>query len=149
VENIQRLERHRREHRAPRPIVACSLTRCAANIGELEGFYDGWIRNAGGAIIRGYNDYCGLLPADTLLPSTPSIREPCRRLRTRLMLLADGTAALCAQDVRGTVKLGNWATESLREIWSGPALKRVQEAHARLELEPLPACQRCGEWSRP
>lgn len=147
--NIDRLERTRREHRTPQPIVACSLTRCAATIGDMEAFFDDWIRQLGTAVIHGYNDYCGALPPDTLLPTVAPFREPCRRLATRLMLLADGTVALCGQDVRGEVRLGDWATESLRAIWSGPALGTIRRAHERMGLEPLPLCRRCCEWNRP
>jgi hypothetical protein len=149
VGNVERLEQARRKRESARPLLVCSLTRCEGTIKELEAFYDSWIPKIGSAIIRGHNDYCGLLPADTLLPSTPSVRESCRRLATRLCLLADGTVALCAQDVAGSVRLGNWVTEPLREIWAGRPLATVRAAHGDLNLEALPLCARCREWSRP
>ena len=147
--NIERLENARRETRAPRPIVACALTRCAATIGEIEAFFDDWIRRVGTAVIHGYNDYCRRLPPDTLLSTVTSFRRPCRRLATRLMLLADGTVGLCGQDVNGEVRLGDWRSESLRAIWSGAALAQVRQAHARGDLEAFPLCRRCSEWNRP
>jgi hypothetical protein len=111
IGNVERLEQARRTRELPRPVLVCSLARCAGTIKELEAFYDSWIPRIGSAVIRGYNDYCGLLPRDSLLPSTPSVREACRRLTTRLCLLADGTAALCAQDHGGSVPVGNWVTQ--------------------------------------
>jgi hypothetical protein len=149
VANVERIERLRRDRESPQPIVVCSMTRSAATIKEMEGFYDHWIQKVGSAVIHGYNDYCRELSADTLLPATASVREPCHRLATRLMLLADGGVALCAQDIRGTVGLGNWTGESLREIWAGDRLRQVRQAHRELRLEPLPLCLRCTEWSRP
>jgi hypothetical protein len=149
VANVERLEGARRKRESPRPVLACSLTRCAGTIKDVEGFYDFWIPKIGSAIIRGYNDYCGMLSPDTLLPSTPSVRESCRRLASRLTLLADGRVALCAQDVAGTVVTGNWITQSLGEIWNGAALGQARTAHGRRALEAFPLCARCTEWSRP
>lgn len=147
--NVERLERVRVERMVPQPIVVCSQTRCAATLGELETFHDTWIKATGGAVIRGYNDYCGLLPADSLLPIGPPLRGPCRRLASRLMLLADGRVALCGQDLRGERPLGNWVTGRVSEVWSGAALRGLRAAHGRVELESLPLCQRCHEWFRP
>lgn len=148
-ENIDRVESTRRQQGKPQPIVACSLTRCAATISEIEGFFDDWICNIGTSVIRGFNDYCGTFPTDTLLSTVPSERQPCCRLETRLMLLADGTVALCAQDFRGEHPLGNWTRQDLQDIWTGETLKRVRRAHASLNLEPVPMCQKCNEWNRP
>ncbi|MBP7747990.1 MAG: radical SAM protein [Phycisphaerae bacterium] len=148
VANVERLEALRRERKAPEPLVVCSLTRCAATMDELERFYDHWIQKVGSAVITGYNDYGGLLPADTLLRATPDLREPCRRLATRMMLLADGTVALCGQDCGGEVRMGNWVTEGVGAAWGGARLVAVREAHRGLNLESLPICERCAEWSR-
>jgi hypothetical protein len=149
VANVELLERTRRERRSPQPVIVCSLTRCGATIGELEGFYDHWIQKVGSAMITGYRNYCGELAADTLLPSMPTEREPCRRLATRLTLLADGGIALCDNDFRGAGCIGNWMRESLRDVWAGESLRMMREAHRQGELEALPACVRCTEWSRP
>ncbi len=149
VANVDRLEQARRQRQIPQPLIVCSLTRCERTLSELESFYDRWIQKVGSAVIRGYNDYCGRLPPDNLLPSTPDVRQPCRRLTSRLTLLADGTVALCHQDYRGELRLGNWREQSLREIWNGPRLGEVRRRHEEGRLEPLPACGRCTEWSRP
>jgi hypothetical protein len=147
--NIARIEQARAQRLAPQPIVACSLTRCAPTIQEMEGFFDDCIRKYGSALIRGYNAYCGSLPADTLLPTIPWVREPCRRLPTRLVLLADGSAVACGQDFRGDLRVGDWTRESLDEIWGGKTLADIRQRHATLSLGALPLCQRCSEWFRP
>lgn len=149
IQNVDRLEQRRRRELRPRPIVLCSLTRCAGTLGELEAFYDTWVHELGGAVLQGYNDYCGRLPADTLLPTTPLVRGPCRRLDRRLLLLADGRVARCGQDVDGEYSLGAWRTESLAKIWSGERLEQLRVAHRGGVLESLPMCQRCQEWNRP
>jgi len=147
--NVERLLAARKERGSPEPIVTCSLTRCAATAEELEAFYDRWIRSAGAAVIRGYNDYCGLLPADSMLSMRPPIRLPCGRLRSRMMLLADGQAVLCSQDVAGRCPIGRWTTEGLAALWNGAGFSQARDAHARQELGAYPLCERCGEWHRP
>ncbi len=140
--NLQRIEAARRAQHSPAPVVACSLTRCAATLDDLEAFYDRWIRTFGSAVIRGYNDYCGVLPADTLLACEPPTRGPCRRLGNRLMLLADGRAVLCHQDVGGEHCLGDWREQSLQAICAA-----APNAGAGSPEHPL--CRRCHEWHRP
>lgn len=148
VANIERIEAIRREGH-PRPLVACSLTRCEATIDELEPFHDAWIPKVGTSVLRGYNDYCGSLPPDRLIPAWPPLRGPCRRLANRLMLLADGTVPYCSQDYRGKTSLGNWQTESLRAIWGSARLSDLRTAHETLALDEHPLCQPCTEWFRP
>jgi hypothetical protein len=146
--NIERIERRRREQSIPQPLVVCSLTRHSQTLDEMDGFFDGWIARLGSAVLRGYNEYCGLMPADTLLGTVPPVREGCRRLGSRMMLLADGTVPLCGQDVRGEVRLGNWLSEPITDIWGGASLGAVRGAHTRLDLGALPMCGRCNEWFR-
>lgn len=147
--NIARIEERRRTQAAPEPLVVCSLTRCEDTIHEMEAFYDYWIQEVGSATLRGYNDFCGRLAPDGLLSTTPAVRGPCRRLSSRLMLLADGTVAQCGQDVRGQVRLGDWRAEPLAEIWVGPELTRLREAQGQLNLESLPNCAACNTWNLP
>lgn len=147
--NIERIQAARRAQQNPRPLVVCSLTRCAATLGELEAFFDRWVRTTGWAVIRGYNEYCGRLPPDSVLGTTPPVRGPCRRLSTRMMLLSDGRAVLCSQDVEGKTVLGSWQSEALGDLWCGAVLRRARQARGRLALDDYPMCARCGEWSRP
>jgi len=148
IANIERLEKERRSRRAPQPIIAASLTRCEQNIHELEGFYDDWLRKGNAAVLRGYSTYAGRLPPDGLLPTTPWKRTPCRRLTTRLMLLADGSVPCCSQDFEGRVCVGRWIEEKLADIWGGESLRMLRQAHETGHLEPFPMCQACGDWNR-
>jgi len=147
--NLARLEERRRSASSPRPILVCSLTRHSSTLAELEAFHDAFIVRHGTALIRGYNEFAGRMPPDTLLRTEPPVREPCRRLWRRAMLLADGTAVLCEQDVCGEAPIGDWTREPLATIWAGAALRQSRASHARLDLQALALCGRCQEWHRP
>jgi hypothetical protein len=147
--NIERLAKRRREGQQPRPVLVGSLTRHQMTLPQLEAFYDAWIEMHGAAVIRGYDTFGGALPDDTLLSTMPTVREPCRRLGTRLMLLADGTAALCSRDFGAVHPLGDWTEQSLAEIWTGPRLAAIRNAQLRADYRVTPLCETCAEWSRP
>lgn len=149
LDNISRIERHRRDNGLPHPIVVPSFTRAAATIEEMEDFYDGWLRTVGAARITGYNEYCGVLPPDTLIPVEPPNREPCRRLRRRMMFLADGTVAPCVQDVAGVAGLDSWHTTAVHDLWRSEALTALRAKQDQLELDGLRLCPTCREWFRP
>jgi spiro-SPASM protein len=149
LSNVERIQAARRTHESPEPLVVGSLTRCAATLDELEAFFERWIRATGAAVIRGYNEYCGLLPADSVLAMTPPTRGPCRRLDRRMMLLADGRAVLCSQDVTGAMSLGTWTSDALTDLWRGAVLRDARESHSRLAFDNYPLCMRCAEWFRP
>jgi hypothetical protein len=169
IANIERLEQARRDRVRAQPIIVCSLIRSARTLGDLEAFYDRWIKATGTAVIEGYNDYGGLLPADDLINLAPPGRAPCRRVGARLMLLADGKVAQCHQDVGGSRALGSWISEPITAIWRGEPLRRLHDSQAVPAAEPeaparglrretsgigdhalgaYPLCQRCHEWHR-
>lgn len=147
--NIDRLEAARRERNSPQPILIPTLTRCADNVHEIETFVDRWIRRLGSAVIRGFDDRAGLLPADSLLGTTPPVRRPCRRLAQRMMLLADGTVPFCSTDVRGETSLGDWTTTPIDALWRSDGLRSLRAAHAALALDAHALCRRCSAWHRP
>jgi hypothetical protein len=148
-ENIHRILERRQQFKRPRPIVVPSLTRCAATRAEIEGFFDHWIRTAGWAVIEGYQEYGGLLPDDALAGTTPPVRGGCRRIKSRLTLLANGTAVSCDQDAEGRQAMGSWGTESLASIWASKRRSELISSHEALNLGRLPVCGGCRQWHRP
>jgi len=149
LRHIARIQQARVDRQCPQPIVIASITRCSETLAEVEAFFERWICTTGWAVIEGYNEYCGMLPADGLLPLRPPVREPCRRLARRLILLADGRVPICGQDVVGQTEVGNWHTHGVAEIWSGPRLRRLRGDHAGSKWNEHPLCAVCGEWFRP
>lgn len=149
IGNVMKLEETRQARTAPRPIVICSLTRCAATIDEMEVFYDHWMRTLGGALIEGFDSYGGRLAADTLIPLTPPIRRACQQIERRLLLLADGTVPQCDQDFTGQSRLGDWREASLASLWGGDAITRLRQLHSTGHWNDMPLCSGCTSWHRP
>lgn len=149
VANVERLRSLRRERASPAPIVVPSMTRCEATMAEVETFFDRWTAAVGSAVLHGHNDYSGRIAPDSLIPFTPAVRGPCRRLGRRLTLLADGKVAQCGQDVAGASALGDWTREPLRAIWAGEGLRRLRGIHEERAWGGQELCRSCRQWFRP
>ncbi len=145
--NIERIETLRRRTNRPRPIVVCSMIRCAATLPELEAFYDYWIPKTGWAVIHGHSTFDGRVAADSLQRLMAPLREPCRRLWSRMVLRADGSASACDQSRCAGLVVGDWRTSSLGEIWSGLSLNQLRVAHGLNQAPEV--CLKCSEWGRP
>lgn len=149
IDRIGFIQSERQRRTSPQPIVVPSFTRVADNLAELDAFHDRWIRETGWAVVQGFSDHAGTLPRDTLIDSAPPVRTSCRRLDSRILLLADGNAVACDQDPWGELRLGNWLGQSLESIWAGPDRTSLREIHARLEFSESGLCSKCREWFRP
>jgi hypothetical protein len=70
--------------------------------------------------------------------------SPCRLLWELLYVWFDGTTNPCDLDYKSYLSPGNVRDRGIAEIWHGPELTAMREAHAtgaRTELNP---CDRCG-----
>jgi radical SAM protein with 4Fe4S-binding SPASM domain len=68
----------------------------------------------------------------------------CPVLWQRLVVGSDGRVLLCSNDEMGHNIVGDANTQSLKEIWSGPALSTAREIHRRREgVDKIAACKEC------
>lgn len=74
----------------------------------------------------------------------PKKRGPCNRLLNSPAVLADGRVDACAaRDIEATMVIGDLKTQTLSEIFSGPALKKLIDSHDRGDDMPE-VCKRCN-----
>jgi radical SAM protein with 4Fe4S-binding SPASM domain len=149
---LTRLEAYQQAQRnrgAVRPILHPEFTKAKQNVHELDAFYDGWLRRCGTAQLTGVSHYAQQVPNHAVISMAPASRGPCRRLRTRCLILADGRVTLCDQDYRGAHVLGDLHDQSLAEIWTSDEAQAVRELHARGNWAQHSLCSACEEWHRP
>ncbi|MCD4828613.1 MAG: SPASM domain-containing protein [Candidatus Cloacimonetes bacterium] len=100
---------------------------------------------------------------DTYLPLNPKYRRykvvdgdfelkfgianRCRRLWTQPVVNQDGRMAVCCFDKDNDVKVGDVHSHSLRELWHGPAFKRMRRI-ILTNRASVPMCRNCGEGVR-
>ncbi len=149
VANLEALGRERDARGWPCPIILPVMTKCRANVSELDDFYDGWIRKLGCANVVGFNAYSSRLEDLSVINMSPPTRTPCRRIMSRCTILADGRMTICDQDHAGEHTIGSIADQSLHDLWNAPAMQGIRQRHLAGDSAAMPLCANCSEWHRP
>jgi hypothetical protein len=118
-------------------------------MGEMEAFYDHWMNVVGSAVIVGPSHHAGRFPDRAVMNMAPPTRTPCRRILSRMTVLADGSVPVCDQDFAGRHIIGSAASNSLAELWTSPGMESVRQSHRSGEFDGMPLCPACDEWHRP
>jgi radical SAM protein with 4Fe4S-binding SPASM domain len=142
-------EQWRTQRNAVRPLIVPELMKSTDTLADMEAFFDAWMRQTGWAVITGHSHRARQLDDQSVMPMAPPRRVPCRRLSSRMMILADGTVTACDQDFAAKMPLGSVASQSLDAIWTGDAITALRAAHAETTFDAHPLCARCDEWHRP
>lgn len=147
IQNLTRLLNARQAAGAGVPLVVPTFVKCQVNFGEMEAWYDQWLRVLGSAVIAGPSTYGGQIPDVGMAEMAPSLRRPCRRLSDRMTILSDGSVVSCEQDILGRQIMGSIRTEAVSDIWQRE-FAAVRDCHQQGALAQLPLCARCSEWHR-
>jgi radical SAM protein with 4Fe4S-binding SPASM domain len=130
------------------PLVVPTFTKCAANLADMEQWYDQWIRAIGTAVITGPSTCGAQIPDVSVADMSPPRRRPCGRLSSRMTILSDGRIASCEQDVTGKQTLGEVGRTPITQIWRS-RFGAMRQDHRAGKWLSLPVCQSCNEWHRP
>lgn len=146
---IERWMQRRIDRAQVRPLIVPEMVKSELTLAEMEPFFDEWIGRLGWATITGYSHAAHQRADLSVSRMTPPRRVPCRRLRSRMMVLADGRVTACDQDFAARSPLGDLTSQSLAEIWNAGPLAALRAAHARGDHAIHPLCPHCDEWHRP
>jgi MoaA/NifB/PqqE/SkfB family radical SAM enzyme len=130
------------------PLLVPTFTKCAANLAEMEQWYDQWIRAMGTAVITGASTCGAQIPDVSVADMSPPRRRPCARLSSRMTILSDGRIVSCEQDVTGRQTLGEVGRTPLSDVWR-QRFGGLREEHRAGKYLSLPVCGPCTEWHRP
>jgi radical SAM protein with 4Fe4S-binding SPASM domain len=148
LENVRSFVAERARRGRGVPILAPTFTKCRENTGEMEAWYDQWLRALGTAVINGASDYAGQIPDVAVADMAPPRRTPCRRLWSRLVVHSDGNVVSCEQDFAGRHAIANIAETPVTEIWQN-RLATLRGDHRSGAFARHPLCGGCREWHRP
>ncbi|HPF37647.1 MAG TPA: SPASM domain-containing protein [Phycisphaerae bacterium] len=145
IANLNRWAALRMERASVRPLLVPSFVKSHDTLAELEPFVDTWQRQLGAYAVRGASHYAGQRPDRAVTSMSPPRRDACRRLFSRIVVLADGTVTTCDQDYSARQAIGSILDHSLESLWRGEALTAVRANDpGRCAL-----CPKCDEWHRP
>ena len=66
---------------------------------------------------------------------------------TSMSVLWDGRVVTCCMDSNGVQVLGDLNTQTVQEVWNGPALAGTRESFGKLDYSKYPVCLSC-DWVR-
>jgi len=128
------------------PLVVPRILKVRETIPELEVFFDAWIRQAGWAVIDYPTDLAGAVPFAGVVDMAPPKRKACRRIWERLLILSNGVALPCDQDIDAKLPLGNIISHTFTDFWQDLHTLRIQ--HAAGQWQSVDPCKSCREWHR-
>lgn len=149
LENLEQTGRAVQSRQRAVPLLVPSMIKTHETMEWMDDFFDGWMRKIGWAVIEGFSDYAGQVPDRAVSAMAGPHRKPCRQIRHRLTILADGRAVICNQDFDAQVPVGCIEDRSLQELWRGTTLTRLRACHEAGDFACNALCKACRQWHRP
>lgn len=147
MDNIRLLEAEVKRLNLGTPLIAPLFSKTAANLAEMEVWYDYWIRRLGHAVIVGPSDFAGQIPDTAIADMAPPKRRACARLANRMTILSDGRVVSCEQDVLGKQTMGIVGETPIKDIWR-TRFAALRGCHEKGEWSSKLLCAGCREWHR-
>lgn len=151
LENLRLFVTERHANRGRLPLLVPVFVKCAANLAEMEPWYDQWLRAVGSAAIVGPSDFggepVGGIADVAVADMAPPRRSACSRINARMTVLCDGRVVSCEQDVFGRQVMGTVGESPVGEIWR-QSFAGLRDDHAKANWKGRPVCAGCREWHR-
>jgi hypothetical protein len=147
LENLKVFVTERQAARGRLPLLVPLFTKCAANLGEMEAWYDQWLRAVGSAAIVGPGTFGRDIPDVAVADMAPPGRAACARLNNRITVLSDGRIVSCEQDAGGRQVMGRVGENPLRTVWQ-QSFGVLRADHREGQWSKRPVCAGCREWHR-
>ena len=129
--------------------VVVQMIATTINRDEAARFAGEW-RSAGAEVmIKEARNWAGQVPLAqlALAPPPPQLSTPCKMPWTELTVLWDGAVVPCANFYERDGAIGDLSTQTLDEVWNGPALAALRAAHLTDTVAAVPVCASCPRHS--
>ncbi|MEI9941031.1 MAG: radical SAM protein [Pseudomonadota bacterium] len=158
-DNIMRLIRARDERGLKYPKVRVGMIAIPQNMHEIDALLAKWKDVVDFVGVGGFTNRAGSLDEkgtfagahpEQQATSTQAIEvakaRPCVLPFRDMNVWADGKAVLCCDDWNEEHVVGDLNTQSLSEIWNGPALHHARSRHMAGCGNELEICGKCNMW---
>ena len=131
--------------------VQVSAVRTAENAHEMDAFVAYWQTKVDRIRIYPEHSADGKLGSLETVQTTGMAerRTACPKVMEDMVIYWNGDVALCNHDWTRRLTgphLGSVRTQSIEQVWTGPAYATVREAHAMGSLTGVSPCEHCGHW---
>jgi MoaA/NifB/PqqE/SkfB family radical SAM enzyme len=115
-----------------------SMTVMDSDPEELMKFQEFWLQHVD---IVGFGMYHDVLEDGIDTPYNPNFT--CAQPFQRMFVMWDGVCTPCCEDDHRGYRTGNARTTRLKEIWDGPAYRRLRQAHLTGRYKEIGICGKC------
>jgi len=142
-ENIARFLSLRKKLRG-KTRLRISIIRMKENESEISDFVQYWQKIADQVEVVDFNSWLGVFSSkDKSFPEFP-FDFPCRHPYEELAIGWDGRASLCCLDYDFKHPVGNFAEQSISEIWHSPEIRSARRKMENGDYQSLPICRKCN-----
>lgn len=146
MRNIKNLLRLKKELSSPYPVVRISSVLLEANADQVKRHLAYWRPLVESVSVVQSHEWGG----DVIVNSPHKAKKmekiwPCRSLWKHIYISYTGQVYLCCVDYDGKFVIGDINKQTFREIWTGPKISAIRQAHLGGNAHALPKiCQNCN-----
>lgn len=119
------------------------------NLDEADAFVEHWASRLGPqdqiAVQRGHN-WASAIQIMKFGDEEAINNIPCIALWGTFCIHVHGEVGLCCMDTSTKIQLGNVATQSIAEVWSGEPMREIRDKHVAGLRSEIPLCNGCTLW---
>jgi len=141
VANVEMMLRMRKEMNSQHPRLSVVFVATDENKHEVPAFKKRWEGKVDKVLISSFHNWAGGL--DKGEESFKERLMPCFRIWRTFTIMCDGRVALCCLDYNGKVVLGDVNKQTIKEIYHGPKLKKIQRQHLTWNYDKTEMCLNC------
>ncbi|MBI4586638.1 MAG: radical SAM protein [Planctomycetes bacterium] len=130
------------------PAIAVEFREVEENRAESEEFFNRWFPKTPWVVLSPLRGRAGQLDRQPLHPHRLPHRHACIRIEESLAVFPDGRAAACDNDFKLVAPAGDLSRQSIEEVWTGPAMAALRQAHGEGRWGELSLCRGCDDWCR-
>lgn len=149
--NIQGFLRKKVEAGLKEPYVNLQIIEMQPTVDEVDQFKRMWsVQGVDNVNVKAFDSWANQIDAINGLrpdePDVPTTRCPCPNLWYHVHIYWDGTLVCCDRDFDALYPLGN-VSDGVMKAWNGPTMVELRRKHVCNQLEDVPSCRGCVEWS--
>jgi sulfatase maturation enzyme AslB (radical SAM superfamily) len=138
--NVSNLLALKREMGSKYPEVVVEIIESKETRNEIDAFIQQWQGIADKLAVTSYSTRAGALSGNEFTAKS----RPCFRLWKQMVITSTGQVAACCTDWDCKLVLGDLRTQTLLEVWRGPAVNELRRLHLQGRMAEIPLCSKCN-----
>lgn len=149
IANIENFLEMTKKTSSPKPRTMMTFVCLEQNKDEAEAFEKKWKGKADETMVSYARSWAGQMDVKSGRKKSflAVDKNICKAMWNDLIILQDGTVALCCDDYEGMSNMGNLNHQKLADIWTGEKFIRYRKFHRDGKRRELGPCKNCNSYS--